>query len=700
MHGRPRNPSKPEDEAASAAKASKLRALQSQFLNYHHSRNFDKEAVEISAKLLETNPEFYTAWNYRKLAVEYFLSQPGSDPESILNEELRVVESALRQNFKSYGAWHHRKWVLSKGHSSVDNELRLLDKFQKADARNFHAWNYRRFVAALKNIADEDELEYTTNMIETNFSNYSAWHNRSVLLSNLLKQKAEGYFPKEKILAEEYDLVHQAIFTDSDDQSGWFNHLWLLEQTITKDTPWLNSSWPASDSELIISASKSASGCMVSSSARYSTDGGTIPVILYFNQSVRGVNSSTVAVRSSLAESKDIIWRPLSVDKYESAQAWVALLNFSDVPLDYSIAYPVEVRVGDSSEIISLSGSSLSHVFEFKFVVRFQQHDSGEADGQNLEVILWEDSNFQKYEMDSGESNLFSLFNQLQIDADQAGVDSKWKVNILANEIELFRELSAADCKIGKLTLARLLTALDKIVSESSTLNSSQMVHTEEVMALYCDLMKMDPPHSKYYKEEHSMALLRQVTCCKDSLSRYCWHYGKIAKTNNESFICVRLNSLSLARIGSIENLLWVQMLDLSQNELGSVEGLEAMQLLSCLNLSNNKIKSFTALDPLRHLKLLKVLNISHNKIGEHSIDSTRYLCSSSLSHTVANDWKLGLSSGDVDQLTKYWEAYIIFRDLTLTQLEITGNAIVDEDFRSFLRKILSTLEWLDGTIL
>lgn len=54
------------------------------------------------------------------------------------------MESALRQNFKSYGAWHHRKWVISKGHSSVDHELRLLDKFQKADSRNFHAWNYRR----------------------------------------------------------------------------------------------------------------------------------------------------------------------------------------------------------------------------------------------------------------------------------------------------------------------------------------------------------------------------------------------------------------------------------------------------------------------------------------------------------------------------------------------------------------------------
>lgn len=695
MHGRPRKPSNPEDEAASAAKASKLRNLQSQFIHFHHNKLYDKEAVEVCTKLLEINPEYYTAWNYRKLAVDHFLSQPACDPDTILNEELRVVESALRQNFKSYGAWHHRKWVVSKGHSSVDQELRLLDKFQKADSRNFHAWNYRRFVAALKSIAEEDELKYTADMIARNFSNYSAWHNRSVLLSNLLKQKAEGFVSKEKILTDEYDFVHQALFTDPDDQSGWFYHLWLMEQTVTRDSPWLVSSWPASDSEHLIYANKLTSGCMVSPFASYSFDGGTIPVILYFDQAVKGLNSSTVSIKSALTESVDIIWRPLSADKYESAHAWVALLKFSDVQLDYSIIYPVEVSMGHSPQIISLSGGSLSDVFQFKFMVRFQQFDPEHAEGENIQAMSWEDSNFQRYEIESGKLNFLSSFSELQIDKDQDSDTSKWQVDMLANEIELFRLLlSDADCKIGKLTLARLLTALDTIMSHSSSLNSYKMVHTEEILALYSDLMKMDPPHSEYYKEEHSLAVLRQITCCKDSLLRYCWRYGELTKSNDQRFICLRFNNLSLTRIGSIERLLWLQMLDLSHNELGSIEGLEAMQLLSCLNLSNNKIKSFTALNPLRHLKFLKVLNISNNEIGKHSIDSTRYLCSSPLSHTVEKDWK---SLGDSNQLTKYWEAFLIFRELTLTQLEVTGNPVVDDDFRSFLHKILPTLKWLDG---
>ena len=48
----------------------------------------------MSAKLLEINPESYTAWNYRKLAVQHNIAESNSDPDSlksILDVELRVV---------------------------------------------------------------------------------------------------------------------------------------------------------------------------------------------------------------------------------------------------------------------------------------------------------------------------------------------------------------------------------------------------------------------------------------------------------------------------------------------------------------------------------------------------------------------------------------------------------------------------------
>nr|GEZ90282.1 geranylgeranyl transferase type-2 subunit alpha 1 [Tanacetum cinerariifolium] len=78
-----------------------------------------------------------------------------------------VVESALLKNCKSYGAWYHRKWVVSKGNISTKPELQLLRKFQLLDTRNFHAWDYRRFIAGLMNIPDEQELKMTRDTIES-----------------------------------------------------------------------------------------------------------------------------------------------------------------------------------------------------------------------------------------------------------------------------------------------------------------------------------------------------------------------------------------------------------------------------------------------------------------------------------------------------------------------------------------------------
>lgn len=121
------------------------------------------------------------------------------------------------------------------------------------------------------------------------------------------------------------------------------------------------------------------------------------------------------------------------------------------------------------------------------------------------------------------------------------------------------------------------------------------------------------------------------------------------------------------------------------------------MQLLSCLNLSHNKIGSFTALGPLRLLKSLKVLNISYNEIGSHSIDTTRYLFSSPLSHTEEFAWdRFEFLNGNVNA-ANIWEAFLIFKSLNLTQLDITGNAVADENLRSFVVKLLPTLKWLDG---
>ncbi|THF96370.1 hypothetical protein TEA_011997 [Camellia sinensis var. sinensis] len=471
---------------------------------------------------------------------------------------LSVTERALAKNYRSYGAWYHRKWVLSKGHSSVDRELQLLGVFLKKNSRNFHAWNYRRFVAALKNRSDAEELHFTTDFINENFSNYSSWHNRSVILSHLLKKKAQESFSKEKVLTEEYDLVHQALFTDPDDQTDGF-----------LDT------------------------CASSPVTGFHLNSGIIPLILYFNEAVEGVSSSTIIVQSVHDTNKDLIWSPQSTNNSGSSQAWVTHLTFHEENLQSLQTHPVK------------------------------------------------------------EPTQIKIFDQLRNSEVNESTASKWSAETIVNEIALYRELlSEINCKTGKLMRVRLLTAHDALMSHAKTAETCKMVHTEEVKELCSDLMTLDPPHSQYYKDEYSLVVLKQVDI--SSLLYYC--VGKhspfrdSASSGTNDYICLQLNNLSLSHIGSIEKLLWVQMLDLSHNQLSSIEGLQAMQLLSCLNPSNNKMGSFSALEPLKLLKSLEVLDISYNEIGAHVVD-TRSI----------------------------------------------GNVVAEEEFKLFLLNILHALNWLDG---
>ncbi|XP_071703066.1 geranylgeranyl transferase type-2 subunit alpha 1-like [Rutidosis leptorrhynchoides] len=681
MHGRPRKSATPVDENALALKASKLRSLQSQFLHNHHNNIYTKEALEINAKLIEANPEFMTAWNYRKLAFQYNLSSQSdaekSDPDqikSIIDEELRVVENALRKNFKSYGAWHHRKWVVSKGNTSTEREMGLLNIFQKQDTRNFHAWNYRRFIAGLKNISDEKELQFTTDMINDNFSNYSAWHNRSVLLSHLLEKKVEGYCLKDVLLTE-YEFVRNAVFTDSDDQSGWFYHLWLLDQTVKVDMPNLVSSWPLHGSEITKLP---------------------FPVILYFNEPVEGVNSHTVNVQIDNDIVKDIIWGPLSVNKFTSGQAWVTRVTIPNEKLDKSKkSFQVKVSLDDFQGVTSLNGVPCSRIWSFSFTVSVC-YDLQRAEEQKFMRVSLTDESFCPVDTNVNRMVLVKPYFEVGKSDDEQVMSSKWKAEMIADEIDQYRELlSWSECKIGKLTLARLLMAYDAMISPNTPI-ASNMANAEEVLQLYSKLMKLDPSHYQYYKDEHSLVLLKQVTSSNESLVNNCYQHKDSGSSSITGSICLRLNSRSLSRIGCFEQLLWVQSLDLSHNQLHSIEGLEALQLLSCLNLSHNKLGSFTALDPLRFLKSLNVLDISYNEIGAHTVDTRRYLCSSPLSHTLVYDKDFEEFANDNTKVVNFWEAYSIFGGLNIIQLDIVGNAVVDERFRLFLVKVLPGLKWLD----
>lgn len=700
MHGQPRRPKKPEDSGAAAAKAAKLRDLQAQVLHNHHTSTYTEEALGLSFKLLEINPETYTAWNYRKLALQHNLKEL-SDPEAVksrVGDELRVVEAALRANPKSYGAWYHRKWLLNQKLTPVDSkrEFGLLDKLLKVDARNFHGWNYRRFLAKFTGVPEEDELKYTMVKICDNFSNYSAWHNRSILLSNLLIQQSKGFESKQKIFKEEFDLVTQALFTDPSDQSGWFYHLWLLAQTSSPENPQLIASWPCNGAKLsLFPIRKSDDPNMVPSSSSiccYSLKDRVVPIVLYFDEPVKGLNPSNVKLNSDLIIGKDIQWRPLSVTDSGHSNCWVTYLEITNKECSSSQQFSVEVSIPCSDDIVSRSGSHCNFPVHFTFTIELSNSDDKAHDIDLFhEPISWSCS--ESFRSDGNPSCM--AFDQLNITNTVVQENSKWHLEGLSDQIDLFRELPDENSKFAKLTLARLLLACAAIKSRGNSL-IERKGYCEEALGLFSDLINLNPSHKRYYEDERSSVLMDQLTCNMGTFMKYC---SVQVKSNSAPLNHVQLCRLSLTCIGFTERMLWVQMLDLSYNSLRSVEGLEALQQLVCLNISNNQISSFTSLEPLTKIISLKALDMSSNQIGAHPIDTTRYICSSPFSHKVQPCEAFEACRKKNVNVEEYWDAILFFKSLDLAQLDIKGNAVADKDeFSTVVTTLSPSLKWLDGT--
>jgi geranylgeranyl transferase type-2 subunit alpha len=237
--------------------------------------------LERSETILLRNPEEYSLWNRRKeLLVELYEQEvvldantpDCSDQSSLRNRceiEFRVTEGALHQNPKSYAAWAHRLWLLRAilpltptlpsltqtgtvrsrppWHLPPDyaveclrRELALLKQLISLDDRNFHGW--RHFVEVLRlarhtnmcsileraadesNVTDADAiylLRFTRDVLNRNSCNYTAYHYRNV---------AAVAAASELNWHDELDAIHQAMYTEPNDQSVWFYYHRLMER--------------------------------------------------------------------------------------------------------------------------------------------------------------------------------------------------------------------------------------------------------------------------------------------------------------------------------------------------------------------------------------------------------------------------------------------------------------------------------------
>mmetsp|Transcript_4359 Transcript_4359/g.7301 ORF Transcript_4359/g.7301 Transcript_4359/m.7301 type:complete len:337 (-) Transcript_4359:24-1034(-) len=221
--------------------------------------------LDLTANMLMVNPDPVYLWNRRRS-----LLCDDDDNLKDLQEELSLTQKCLERNPKAYGAWFHRKWCILKAgreETVLQKELGLCANLLNLDERNFHCWNYRRFIVgclagssngeivlgnddgqvlfggqvggSAKENSDgesnnnnsldeskilallESEFDFTTKKIEQNFSNGSAFHYRSKLLPHISKEKFS--------LDDELELVHNAVFTEPDDQTAWWYLDFLLE---------------------------------------------------------------------------------------------------------------------------------------------------------------------------------------------------------------------------------------------------------------------------------------------------------------------------------------------------------------------------------------------------------------------------------------------------------------------------------------
>ncbi|KAI0237122.1 Rab geranylgeranyltransferase [Massospora cicadina] len=166
---------------------------------------YDSKMLELTYKVLMLNPDYYSAWNDRRRALE-------ATGLTELKEELELTRAALRLRPKTYWIWNHRLWALFKMNQREAwiGELHLTDLLLNLDSRNFHGWDYRRQVI-------RRGAHFYRSQDSTIFSNGSAWHYRATLLTTLGLD-----------LAKEQNLVKNAFYTDPEDQSAFLYYRWLV----------------------------------------------------------------------------------------------------------------------------------------------------------------------------------------------------------------------------------------------------------------------------------------------------------------------------------------------------------------------------------------------------------------------------------------------------------------------------------------
>lgn len=106
--------------------------------------------LESTTALLTCNPEYYSAWNYRReILLHMFQDDKTSEGDTtslqtrLLNDDLILLQQNMRLYPKVYWLWNHRRWCLqmlpdkeSNASEKWRKELSLVDMMLEMDPRN------------------------------------------------------------------------------------------------------------------------------------------------------------------------------------------------------------------------------------------------------------------------------------------------------------------------------------------------------------------------------------------------------------------------------------------------------------------------------------------------------------------------------------------------------------------------------------
>lgn len=117
-------------------KAKAYRNGMDKILAMRSAKLFDQKLLDLSGKILSVNPDLTTLWNIRRECILKMTA--GEEPDDALfDRDLGFTESCLQIQPKSYGAWHHRIWILENSpNPDWDREVKICTTYLKKDERN------------------------------------------------------------------------------------------------------------------------------------------------------------------------------------------------------------------------------------------------------------------------------------------------------------------------------------------------------------------------------------------------------------------------------------------------------------------------------------------------------------------------------------------------------------------------------------